>query len=172
MRLRRWRGPGERPGRRVAQLRNIISAYIQLGDLPAAIATSERVLETHPQEDGLWSVYADALQRSDRLDDAITALDRVREINPEHPSAALRQGNWLIQAGRIPDAVEILSQVAQGNPQQAEQAGRLIFNEAYQNGYQQMYEILKVLNIFYMYLVEEYYIYLSIIFLLYILFCI
>ena len=122
---------------RVAQLRNIISAYIQLGDLPAAIATSERVLETHPQEDGLWSVYADALQRSDRLDDAITALDRVREINPEHPSAALRQGNWLIQAGRIPDAVEILSQVAQGNPQQAEQAGRLIFNEAYQNGYQQ-----------------------------------
>jgi len=122
---------------RVSQLRNIISAYIQLGDLSAAIATSERVLETHPQEDALWSVYADALQRSDRLDDAITALDRVREINPEHPSAALRQGNWLIQAGRIPDAVTILSKVAQGNPQQAEQAGRLIFNEAYQNGYQQ-----------------------------------
>ncbi|MEX2467972.1 MAG: tetratricopeptide repeat protein [Gemmatimonadota bacterium] len=122
---------------RVGQLRNIISAYIQLGELDQAIATSERVLETHPQEDQLWSVYADALQRVDRLDDAITALDRVREINPEHPSAALRQGNWLIQAGRIPDAVEILSVVAQGSPQQAEQAGRLIFNEAYQNGYQQ-----------------------------------
>lgn len=122
---------------RVSQLRNIISAYIQLGDLPAAIETSERVLETHPQEDALWSVYADALHRSDRLDDAITALDRVREINPEHPSAPLRQGNWLIQAERIEDAVAILSEVAEGNPQQAEQAGRLIFNEAYQNGYQQ-----------------------------------
>ncbi len=122
---------------RVAQLRNIISANIQLGDVPAAIRTSERVLETHPQEDQIWSIYADALQRSDRLDDAITALDRVREINPEHPSAALRQGNWLIQAGRIDDAVAILRTVAEGNPQQAEQAGRLIFNEAYQNGYQQ-----------------------------------
>lgn len=122
---------------RVSQLRNIISASIQLGDLPGAIRTSERVLETHPQEDQIWSIYADALQRSDRLDDAITALDRVREINPEHPSAALRQGNWLIQAGRIDDAVGILRTVAEGNPQQAEQAGRLIFNEAYQNGYQQ-----------------------------------
>lgn len=122
---------------RVAQLRNIISANIQLGDLSAAIQTSERVLETHPQEDQIWSIYADALQRSDRLDDAITALDRVREINPEHPSAALRQGNWLIQAGRIDDAAAILRTVADQNPQQAEQAGRLIFNEAYQNGYQQ-----------------------------------
>lgn len=121
---------------RVAQLRNVILAHVQLGDLAQAIQLSEQVLQTHPQEETIWSTYADALQRSDRLDDAITALDRVREINPEHPSAALRQGNWLIQAGRIPDAVQVLSSVAQGNPQQAEQAGRLIFNEAYTNGYQ------------------------------------
>lgn len=126
---------GEEMG--VGQLRNVISAYIQLDELDEAIAMGERVLETHPEEDRIWLVYADALQRNDRLDDAITALDRVRELNPDHPSAALRQGNWLIQAGRIPDAVEILTDVAEGNPQQAEQAGRLIFNEAYQNGYQE-----------------------------------
>lgn len=121
---------------RASQLRNVISAHVQLGDLASAIQMSEQVLETHPQDDSIWLIYADALQRSDRLDDAITALDRVREINPDHPSAALRQGSWLIQAGRIDDAVAILSDVAEGNPQQAEQAGRLIFNEAYQNGYQ------------------------------------
>jgi len=121
---------------RVAQLRNVISANVQLGDMAQAIQMSERVLQTHPQEDQIWLIYADALQRTNRLDDAITALDRVREINPDHPSAALRQGNWLIQAGRIPDAVRVLSSVAQANPAQAEQAGRLIFNEAYQNGYQ------------------------------------
>jgi tetratricopeptide (TPR) repeat protein len=121
---------------RVAQLRNIISAYVQLGESDRAIQMSERVLETHPQSDQIWMIYAEALQRADRLDDAITALDRVREINPDHPSAALRQGNWYIQAGRIQDAVNILSQAAAGNPQQAEQAGRLIFNEAYTNGYQ------------------------------------
>lgn len=121
----------------VGHLRNVISAYIQLEELESAIAMSERVLQTHAQEDALWVLYADALQRGGRLDDAITALDRVMEINPDHPSAALRQGNWLIQAGRLEDAVAILSGAAEGNPQQAEQAARMIFNEAYQNGTQE-----------------------------------
>jgi tetratricopeptide (TPR) repeat protein len=85
----------------VGHLSNVISAYIQLDELPSAVSMSERVLQTHADEDRLWVLYADALQRSDRLDDAITALDRVMEINPDHPSAALRQGNWLIQAGRL-----------------------------------------------------------------------
>lgn len=121
----------------VGHLSNVVSAYIQLEELEAAVTMSERVLETHGTEDRLWVLYADALQRSDRLDDAIAALDRVMEINPEHPSAALRQGNWLIQAGRLQDAVDVLSRAAEGNPAQAEQAGRMIFAEAYQNGYQQ-----------------------------------
>ena len=121
----------------VGHLSNVVSAYIQLQELEAAVTMSERVLETHGTEDRLWVLYADALQRSDRLDDAIAALDRVMEINPEHPSAALRQGNWLIQAGRLQDAVDVLSRAAEGNPAQAEQAGRMIFAEAYQNGYQQ-----------------------------------
>lgn len=118
----------------VGHLSNVISAYIQLDELDEAITLSGRVLETHAQEDRLWVLYADALQRSDRLDEAIVALDRVMEINPDHPSAALRQGNWLVQAGRVDDAVTVLSKVAETNPAQAEQAARMIFNDAYQNG--------------------------------------
>lgn len=121
----------------VGHLANVISAHIQLEELDQAIAMGERVLETHPESDRLWVLYADALQRADRLDEAIAALDRVMEINPDHPSAPLRQGNWLIQAGRLDDAVEILSRAAQDDPQRAEQAARLIFAEAFQNGYQQ-----------------------------------
>lgn len=117
-------------------LRNVISAYIKLDEIGEAIAAAERALETHPQEDVLWSMYADALQRGDRLDEAIAALDRVREINPAYPNVALRQGNWLIQAGRITDAVEVLKAAAAGNPEQAEQAARMIFADAYSNGYQ------------------------------------
>jgi tetratricopeptide (TPR) repeat protein len=120
----------------VGHLANVISAHIQLEELDDAIAMSERVLETHAMEDRLWVLYADALQRSGRLDDAITALDRVMEINPDHPSAALRQGNWLIQAGRLDDAVEVLARAAGDDPQRAEQAARMIFAEAYQNGQQ------------------------------------
>ena len=118
----------------VGHLANVISAYIQLDDAASAISMGERVLQTHAQQDRLWVLYADALQRSGRLDDAIAAMDRVREINPDHPSAALRQGNWLIQAGRLDDAVTVLSGAAEGNPAQAEQAARMIFAEAYQNG--------------------------------------
>ncbi len=120
----------------VGHLRNIISAHIKLDEVSEALAMAERTLETHAQEDVIWSIYADALQRVDRVDEAITALDRVREINPAYPNVALRQGRWLIQAGRTEDAVEVLRQAAAGNPEQAEQAARLVFNDAYSNGYQ------------------------------------
>ena len=120
----------------VGHIQNMIRAEIQLENLPAAVSLAERSLETHSQEAELWLLYADALQRSDRLDDAITALNRVMEINPDHPSAPLRQGNWLIQAGRLEDAVSVLSASAAADAQRADQAARMIFAEAYQNGYQ------------------------------------
>ncbi len=120
----------------VGHLANVISAHIQLDELDQAIMMSERVLETHGMQDRLWVLYADALQRSGRLDDAIAALDRVMEINPNHPSAPLRQGNWLIQAGRLDDAVDVLSAAAANDPQRADQAAKMIFAEAYQNGQQ------------------------------------
>ncbi|MEQ9401183.1 MAG: tetratricopeptide repeat protein [Longimicrobiales bacterium] len=118
----------------VGHLRNIMAAYIQLEEPAQAISMGERVLETHPQEDALWSMYADALQRNGQLNEAIAALDRVKEINPSHPSASLRQGNWLIQAGEIARAVQVLTGVAQANPEQAETAARMVFASAYQQG--------------------------------------
>jgi len=127
------RGAETQPDR----LRNIVAAYIQLEDLPAAIAMSERVLETHPDEDRIWTLYADALQRSGRLEDAISALDRLLELQPDHPTAALRQGQWLIQAKRMDEAVPLLTRMAEQGESQADQAARLFFNEAYTNGHQQ-----------------------------------
>ncbi len=118
----------------VGHLQNIIRAYIQLNELESANDVSERALAAHPQNAELWLLHADALQRSGSLDQAIAALDRVQEINPDHPSAALRQGNWLIQAGRMDDAVTVLSKAAAADPQRAEQAARMVFAEAYQNG--------------------------------------
>jgi len=120
----------------VGHLRNIIAAYVQLDEMEQAITMARRALETHPQEDALWSTYADALQRAGRLDDAIAALDRVKEINPSYPNISLRQGNWLIQAGRIQDAVEVLKASAAEDPERADQAAKLIFADGYQKGIQ------------------------------------
>ncbi|MDP2955796.1 MAG: tetratricopeptide repeat protein [Longimicrobiales bacterium] len=120
----------------VAHLRNIVAAYVQLAEIDQAVAMSQRALETYPQEEAIWSVYADALQRAGRLDDAVAALDRVKEINPSYPAASMRQGNWLIQAGRIDDAVAVLRAAVAGNTDQADQAARLIFADAYSKGIQ------------------------------------
>jgi tetratricopeptide (TPR) repeat protein len=120
----------------VGHLKNIVAAHVQLDELEQAITFAERVLETHPQEDAIWSIYADALQRTGKLDQAISALDRVKEINPSYPNVSLRQGNWLIQAGRVEDAVAVLKEAVAGNPAQADVAARLVFADAYSNGVQ------------------------------------
>ncbi|MDH3208294.1 MAG: tetratricopeptide repeat protein [Gemmatimonadota bacterium] len=116
------------------RLRNIVAAHIQLEEFPEAVQKSGQFLETHPESEVLWSFYADALQRSGRLDDAIVALDHVLEINPNHPNAALRQGNWLLQAGRVDAAVPKLSEFATKNPNQADPAARLIFADGHTKG--------------------------------------
>lgn len=120
----------------VGHLRNIMAAYIQLEEPAQAIGVGERVLETHPQEDVLWSMYADALQRNGQLNEAIAALDRVKEINPSHPSASLRQGSWLIQAGQVTRAAQVLTEVASSAPEQAQTAAQMLFGEAHRNGVQ------------------------------------
>lgn len=117
-------------------LRTLVAAHAQLGDLTAALSMAERALATHSQEDALWSVYADALQRAGRLNDALTALNRVREINPEYPNLALRQGRWLLEAGRVQEGVGALRGMAAADPTQADAAGRLVVSHAYSKGIQ------------------------------------
>lgn len=119
------------------QLRNIIAAYVQLGETAQGIQTAERALETHPDDESIWTVYADALKRSGRLDDAIAALERVKEIAPDDPTTALRQGSWLMEAGRTEEASEILREVAAADPERAQTAAELIFADAYRQGIQQ-----------------------------------
>lgn len=117
-------------------LRTLVAAHAQLGDLDAALATAQRALETHGQEDALWSVYADALQRAGRLTEALAALDRVREINPDYPNVAIRRGRWLLEAGRIADGVAALRGWAEADPGQADAAGRMVVAHAYSKGVQ------------------------------------
>lgn len=119
-----------------SELKTLIAAYVQLNDVDQAISTAEKALQTHPDDDDIWSYYADALHKNGQIDKALSALDRVKEINPNHANVGLRQGQWLIQAGRIADAVVALKDVAASDPQQADVAARLIFADAYSKGIQ------------------------------------
>ena len=118
-----------------SQIRTLMAAYIELNETDQAISTAETALKTHPDDEGIWSYYADALQRAGKLDEALAALDRVKEINPDYPNVAFRQGKWLIQAGRLDDAVSALKSAA-ADAKQADIAARLIFNDAYAKGIQ------------------------------------
>ncbi len=62
-------------------LRNMVIAHINLGEFAEAVELGARILETHGDEAAIWSIYADALQRAGRVDDAIAALNRVKGLD-------------------------------------------------------------------------------------------
>jgi tetratricopeptide (TPR) repeat protein len=126
------RGP-ETPA---AHLRNVVSAYLRLARLEEATATAERALDTHPGDDGLWSTYANVLERSGRVPEALEALRRVEELNPAYPNLGLRWGSWLIEAGRVGEAVEVLKRLASADAGQADAAASLVVAHAYAEGIQ------------------------------------
>lgn len=118
----------------VAHLRNVIAAHIQLKEYDQAIAVAERTLAAHPQEESIWSIYADALQPVGRVDDALAALDKVKELNPAYPNIAMRQANWLVLAGRIDNALTVLKGAVTGLSVEPDVAAQLLFADAYANG--------------------------------------
>ncbi len=120
----------------VSLLRNMVVAHINLGEFQEAVTLAERVLETHGEEATIWSIYADALQRADRLDDGITALDRVKELDPEYPNVSMRQGNWLLQAGRVDDAIPILQGAVSRSEQTADAVADLVWGHGVTEGIQ------------------------------------
>lgn len=118
------------------QLRAMISAYIQLEQIPEAVQTAEEVLEQHPDEARLWAIYADALQRSGDLQTAIEVLDRVRELDPEYPNLAIRQGNWLLQEGELSEALPYLRRAAEDG-EQGDRIAQVLLSYGYSRGVQQ-----------------------------------
>ena len=117
-----------------AHLRNMIAAYFQLEQLDDAIQMAERALATHADEIQLWSLYADILKRSDRLDDAVAALGELEARDPDYPNVKARQGSWLLEAGREDDAFPYLQQAVQKGEQKADDMAMILFATAHRGG--------------------------------------
>lgn len=118
----------------VPLLRNMVAAHITLGEFDEGVALAERLLETHSGEAPIWSIYADALQRAERIDDGISALERVKELDPEYPNVSVRQGNWLLQEGRTEEAIPALQDAVDRGEQSVDAVADLVFANAYNNG--------------------------------------
>jgi tetratricopeptide (TPR) repeat protein len=118
-----------------AQLANVIAAYMQLQD-PAAIDFAQRAVEVHPQEASLWSRLANALQRNDRLDEAIQALESAKQADPDYRNLWTRQGQMLLEGGNVDQAIEFLREAMERNEQSADMLAGLLFGKAYSDGVQ------------------------------------
>ncbi len=113
---------------------NMMRAHLALGEFQAAGELARRILESHPEVAAIWSFYADALQRSGEVDEAILALERAKEINPDYPNLAVRQGNWLLQEGRVDEAMPLLQEAVERGEQTADAMANLVFGHAYERG--------------------------------------
>lgn len=120
----------------VSLLRNMVVAHINLGEADLGVDLGARALETHSDEAAIWSIYADALQRSGQIDEAISALNEVKELDPEYANLAVRQGNWLLQEGRIEEAIPVFEEAVARGEQSGDAVADLVFANAYQNGVQ------------------------------------
>jgi len=114
----------------VSQLRNVAAAQLQLGNVDEAISFAERAIESHPDEASVRAILAQALKEAGHIPEAVAALASIEEIDPNWPNLHLRMGNWLIEAGRVEEAVLVL-QTAVANGSSADQAGNMIFTQAY-----------------------------------------
>jgi tetratricopeptide (TPR) repeat protein len=118
----------------VGQLRSMISANINLQQYDAAVELGAQFVQTHGDEAQLWSIYADALQRADRIDDAINALERVKELDPEYANVAMRQGNWLLDAGRVDEAIPLFHEAIERGEQTPDRVAYQVWANGYQTG--------------------------------------
>lgn len=118
------------------RLRNVLRAYLQIGEDRAAVDAAERFVEAHSDDAQLWSLRADALHRVGRIGDAMAALDAVVDIDPEYPSVSLRRGSWLLEARLVDEAIATLSEVAEASAELADQAARMVLSEGYAHGYE------------------------------------
>lgn len=116
-----------------SNLRNIISAYAQLGDNASAVTFAERALEAHPEETAILSAYAVALGRMDRVDDAVMALQKIEAIDPAYPNLYARQADLFLKADRRDDAVPVM-QSAVANGADPEQMAQILFGDAFRKG--------------------------------------
>lgn len=87
-------------------LRNMMVALLQLGRIEDAASLGIEAVAAKPDDAALWSTYAEVLERSDRLDEALEALDRVLVLRAEYPGPVhARAGLWALRRGRLEEAV-------------------------------------------------------------------
>src|SRR5690606_2712310 len=120
-------------------MRNLISTLALLERHDEAVEAGGQIVRAKPDNASLWSAYADALEKSGRLNEAIAALDSVLARDPDYPHVYSRQVMWFTRAGqieRVADAFRKAAARPQGRELEPDALARNVLNYAYTEKFQ------------------------------------
>lgn len=122
----------------VTMLRNMMSALVLLNRAADAATMGARFVQAKPDDAGLWSSYADALQKAGKLDEAIAALDSALAHDPNYEKVYSRQVAWLTSTGQISRIKAAFNKaVARGELEaSADELARSVLSYAYNEKFQ------------------------------------
>ncbi|MDE2653231.1 MAG: hypothetical protein OXI71_05370 [Gemmatimonadota bacterium] len=119
-----------------SHLRNMLATLNQLEQLDEAIALAEEIKQTHGQEPQFWSDYANILNKSGDVNDALEKLDMLASLDADYENIKARRGAWLLEAGRAEEAGPYLEQALEAGERTPSQLVNTFFNHGYQQGLQ------------------------------------
>ena len=80
-------------------LKNVVAAYLQLGNLDEATRFAEQAEAQLPEDASLRSLRADVRARAGDYQGAIAAMDEALRLNPELPRGLTKRGFFKLSAG-------------------------------------------------------------------------
>ena len=104
----------QNPDLRSVLERNLAQIYVQTNQNEAAVKTLSPLLESAPQDAGLYLLYGSALGRTGAYDRALTALDEALKLDPKNQQA-LQTRQFVAQTQRLAEGSDTpLSGEAEG----------------------------------------------------------
>ncbi len=118
-------------------LKNVVAAYLQLGDLDEATRFAERAEEQLPEDASLRSLRADVRARAGDFEGAIAAMDEALQLDPNLPRGLTKRGFFKLTAGDEDAAMQDLRAAVEGGEDTDMVAQTLLsrgYNDYFQNG--------------------------------------
>jgi tetratricopeptide (TPR) repeat protein len=118
-------------------LKNVIAAYLQLGDVQEATRFTRRAEEQLPEDASLRSLKADILARNEDFPGAVEAMNEALRLNPDLPRGLTKRGFFKLSAGDEEGALADLRAAVEGGEDPEVVAGQLLsrgYNDFYKNG--------------------------------------
>jgi tetratricopeptide (TPR) repeat protein len=111
-------------------IENTIAALTLAGRTDDALEFADRALGSHADSPRLWSLYADALGRAERYDEAVAAVDQVIALDASYPRAYLKRGQLKLEAGDAEGALADFNTAIQSGSSSQDEVFRFFWSRA------------------------------------------